>query len=111
MHPTKYSHKTIYPNLRGVSLRTNEIYLKQADESEENIKKVKENGIKGTTYISNWLNIPEFVMLDYMHLSIIGLFKRILNDLFDSANYQQEFYLGKKHKSLINTKINYNFKY
>ena len=68
------------------------MYEEQVKEAERLNEPFK--GIKERAFISNWITIPDSVILDYMHLSCIGAFKQIFNNLFDSTNHKKGFYIG-----------------
>jgi hypothetical protein len=53
------------------------------------------NGIKGETYLYNWIKIPNSILIDYIHLCLIGTFKKIIFDYFNLKNKKKQFYLGK----------------
>ena len=53
-------------------------------------------GVKGPTHLSKWLNIPDGVYLDKMHLCDIGTFKSIFNSFFDAKKKQEDYYLGQQ---------------
>ena len=84
LHPTQHeNHKTIYPN-RIVQIRTNKSYnndLKTALEIRTTF-----NGIKDHAYISLWLDIPDNVIIDPMHLCLLGTYKFMFNNFFLSKN-------------------------
>ncbi len=46
-------------------------------------------------HLSKWLNIPDGVYLDKMHLCDIGTFKSIFNSFFDAKKKQEDYYLGQ----------------
>ena len=96
LHPTiRNSANTcqIYPVMNNVKLRTKSRYTKQLRKSLDTNTPVK--GVKGFSYLSNLIEIPNGVLFDYMHMSLIGTFKSILNILLDSKNKKKEFYLGE----------------
>ena len=93
MHPTVWgTNKTVYPNMNNIELRTNELYNSQAITSQ--IKNKTYKGIKGFSYLSNWLNIPGSVLTDIMHAGYIGIFKAYFNSLFKSSNHTEAFSLS-----------------
>lgn len=53
------------------------------------------NGIKGPTILSKMIKIPDAVLIDYMHLICLGIYKKLLNIWFDSKNKNFDYYLGK----------------
>jgi hypothetical protein len=95
LHPTVYrDHKTIYPMMENIQLRTNKRYIEQVTEA-ENIKGCFK-GIKGFSYLSTWIEFPNNIIIDYMHLSLQGAFKAICNMFFNSENHSLGFYLGRR---------------
>jgi hypothetical protein len=68
----KYTFK---PN--EMFIRTEQIYKQQVQES-INRNDIFE-GIKGSTYLSNWLRLPTGTVIDYMHASLLGVTKHLLN--------------------------------
>lgn len=57
--------------------------------------KIPRNGVKGDCLLSELVNFPDGVPIDYMHLLCLGLFKTILSKWFDSENHKQDYYIGK----------------
>jgi hypothetical protein len=102
-HPTgRHSNKkTItYPIIdtdaqkySNIKIRSQTDYLNDLNHSIENLEIC--NGIKGETHLYNWIKIPNSICIDYMHLCLIGTFKKIVNDLFDSKNRKYLCYTGK----------------
>lgn len=86
--------KRIYKYNPNVEIRTNEIYNINVQISNASGK--PSEGIKGGCKLSEWLRIPENVVLDYMHLSLEGFVKQILSIWLDSSNHRLTFYLGKR---------------
>lgn len=93
LHPTVYTNKTIYPVLQNINLRTKQIYDEQVAEAVRT--GLTYFGIKDFSYLSNWITIPDNVLIDYMHLSIEGVFKVTFFNFFNSKNHDQPYYLGK----------------
>lgn len=83
---------TIYPVLKKIQIKTNENYVNDVNEAISKNKPV--NGVKGFTYLSNWLTIPESILYDYMHMCLIGSFKKMIEFFFDSKNKQKDYYIG-----------------
>ncbi|CAF0888461.1 unnamed protein product [Brachionus calyciflorus] len=73
--------------------RTNNDYNLQVKKAEN--ENIVFEGIKGFSYLSNWISIPEDILFDYMHLSLVGTFKKIFNNFFDKSNWQEKYYLNK----------------
>ncbi len=95
LHPTaRPEHTTIYPNLPNIEIRTHERYLKHVELSKTAHKNVYK-GIKGESYLSNWIELPDAQIKDYMHLCLQGSFKAIIMSLFNSINHRENYYLGK----------------
>lgn len=51
-------------------------------------------GIKGPSCLSEWIKIPEHVVLDYMHLCLEGFVKQITSIWMNSNNHKLQFYIG-----------------
>lgn len=106
MHPTERNSTNraqIYPVVHNLKVRTDRVYNDQVNKSIE----INDCylGVKGFSYFSNWISIPSCVIYDYMHLSLIGTFKYIMNMLLE--NNQTDYYLGL---FLYYFKIRFNFK-
>lgn len=93
-------------------IRTNEIYKEQVEEA----KRLNETyqGVKGESYMSQLIVIPDNCLFDYMHTSCIGTLEQMLNLwLFTKINSQNEinaWYLGKLFlNQLLVTDINIYF--
>ncbi|CAF0885152.1 unnamed protein product [Brachionus calyciflorus] len=94
LHPgVRKNRIMIYPILPDILIRTNEKYKIQVNEA----SKLNDTfeGIKGPSFLSNWIKIPDNLILDYMHLSLMGTFKKIFNGFFESSSWQKNYYLGK----------------
>ena len=94
LHPAEsFNRSIIYPNLAKIHLRSNANYELQVK------KALNENmsyeGVKGFSYLSNWIKIPDDVIYDYMHMCLLGTFRRVFNSFFDSIHWQEPFYLSK----------------
>ena len=50
-------------------------------------------GIKGSTNVSNWLVLPTCSIIDYMHASILGTTKHILNLLSIQISIQPKTFI------------------
>lgn len=73
--------------------RTNEKYLK--DVASSTTKNVITKGVKGPCYLSQFLLIPENVIIDYMHLACLGTMKKLCTLWFDTKYNNQEYYIGE----------------
>lgn len=96
MHPSERNSSntaSIYPILKEkIEIRTNSQYLKHVTKAVETNQAFK--GVKGFSFLSNWLDIPNSIIYDYMHMCLIGSFKAIINNLFSSKNNSTEYYMG-----------------
>jgi hypothetical protein len=100
LHPTaRNTNNTgqIYPLMENIKLRTNKRYKRHLKKA---IEQLVYKGIKGATYLTKWILMPNEILLDYMHLCLIGSFKSIISNLFDSKYKNKDlgfgsFYLGK----------------
>ena len=73
-----------------------EIRIKESYDIDSDLGSIKhpENGIKGKILLSQAINLPNAVPLDYMHLICLGIFKSLLLKWFDSDS-KKEYYIGK----------------
>lgn len=70
--------------------RTNESFENDADVGTFS---EPENGIKGKILLSQAINLPNAIPLDYMHLVCLGIFKSLLLKWFDSSS-KNEYFIG-----------------
>ena len=80
--------------------RTEKLYAEQVHDSQTLQTTV--NGIKGATYMSNWLTLPTYCIIDYMHASLLGTTKHLLNMWVSNNSRSKEYYLGQKLKNIDN---------
>ena len=52
-------------------------------------------GIKSKVKLRMLLDLPNALMLDYMHLILLGLFKSMSRLFFNSSNNRKSYYIGK----------------
>lgn len=52
-------------------------------------------GVKSKVKLGMHLNLPNALILDYMHLVLLGLFKSISKLFFDTSNKKKPYYIGK----------------
>ena len=76
-----------------MNARTEERYLQQVMEITTRLSVYK--GIKGKSYLSNWLSLPKSTIIDYMHGSLLGLTKQLLKTWLSVENNKQEYYICK----------------
>ena len=79
-------------SLKDFEMRTKETYERDANIG---TKKIPKSGIKGKTIISELVDLPDAIPIDYMHLLCLGLFKNILIQCIESSNHSFDFYIGK----------------
>ncbi|CAF0800918.1 unnamed protein product [Brachionus calyciflorus] len=95
LHPNsncdgKYQ-RSVYFYDKNIKSRTNDDYNLDVRNAEKTKK--RSNGIKGFTYLSNWISIPDCVLLDYMHLSLEGMTNWFLDHWLSDTN--TPYYLGR----------------
>ena len=78
-------------SLKDFEIRTKDSYQEY---SLTGTKKIPKFGIKGKTIISEIIDFPDGIPIDYMHLLCLGLFKKILTQWLDSSNHNFDFYIG-----------------
>ena len=120
LHPTIFTTKTIYPkletvknwkivkkdldgnitketqpfaSLQSIKLRSNKTYNEQVLQAVSSGRTYF--GIKGYSYLSEWIEIPRMVLYDKMHLTDIGTFKYLFNLLLDTNETKAPYGLGK----------------
>jgi hypothetical protein len=79
-----------FKDLQSINLRSKRIYNEQV------LQTCK--GIKGYSYLSEWVDIPRMVIYDKMHMTDIGTFKSYFNLLLDTN--KEDYSLGEK-KNLL----------
>ena len=80
----------IYDYKRSVQLRSNKLYVLQAQEAEDS--KSPFEGIKGQNILSQFCTFPDSILIDSMHL--FGIVKHFLFLWFNSKNSHEAYYLG-----------------
>ena len=91
------NHKYPY-NAEQLKVRTESRYMQQVNESIRNNACFE--GIKGATHLSKWLPLPTSIIIDYMHASLLGTTKHMLNIWLSLSNCKKEFYLGRKIRDI-----------
>jgi len=81
--------KTVFPYSKTIKPRLNCDYLQQVNQAQ--VLNQTYMGVKGKCWISQFINIPENVILDYMHLSCIGVVKSLMFLWIDSKRDDQWF--------------------
>jgi hypothetical protein len=100
----KGKKKRVYLHSKNTIIRRNQDYrehLKTLKELKKEGKLSKNGtyyGIKGPCWLSNYIRIPENIVLDYMHVTCIGTLEAILklwlNQYRDNNNNKNLWYLG-----------------
>ncbi len=89
---TNLAPKHHRPLTKSIEMRTAKVYRQHLAQSILSSKPFQ--GIKGPTHLSQWMNIPDGIYLDKMHMCDIGTFKSIFNSFFDTHKKNEKFYLG-----------------
>ena len=58
-------------------------------------------GVKGPVLLSKNVMLPMSMLIDYMHLICLGVFKAILDSMLNTKYHNEEYYLGIKYKCKI----------
>jgi len=85
--------KTVFPYSKNIKPRLNSDYLQQVQKAQ--VHNETYMGVKGSCWISRFINIPENVILDYMHLSCIGVVKSLMFIWLDSKR-DDKWFISKK---------------
>ena len=96
----------IYPFQKILKLGTNQIYLQSVELAEAFQNTYL--GIKEKCFLTNYINIPDQIPLDYMHLTALGTVKSMISYWIISKNHNEEYYLGKFKRTLNHSKIELN---
>lgn len=92
-----YESKVIYKYTSQLTPRDKQSYnasLKNVISSHKTNKNRSVNGIKGSTRLSEYINILTDVLYDYMHLCCEGYIKRFLNLITNSKSHKESYYIG-----------------
>lgn len=84
-------HKKMIYSQNNFDARSTESFNASALIGTENLPRY---GIRGKTKLSEFINFPDSLPIDYMHLLCLGIFKNIFKKWFDSKNKQSKFYIG-----------------
>jgi len=112
--------KTVFPYSKNIKPRLNSDYLYQVKRA--HIINDTYMGVKGSCWLSKFIQIPENIILDYMHLSCIGVVKSLKFLWLDSKREDNWFIsklsfikffwlsyfiliIGKKEIDLVNVKL------
>lgn len=93
------NHRHIFMPDEKHEVRTTNSISVDVDISNAEKKGKPVNGVKGKSILSDRLNLPEDVVIDYMHAVLEGVSKS-LSALFDSKCHKYRFYLGKQTKQV-----------
>lgn len=94
-----HNRSRIYPPHDQHLLRSSHQMKKWAAEAERG--KVTKFGVKGYSFLSEYLSFPESIPIDYMHSILEGVFKQLMKLWFDSSSHSQPYSL-RKHIACIN---------
>jgi hypothetical protein len=64
----------------------------------------------GRTFLNDYIDMPEQIIVDYMHATLEGVVKQLLNLWLDSKNHKRAFYLNNSiclDKVLLKNKISF----
>jgi hypothetical protein len=111
-HPTaRHSNRKtiVYPfkDFQNIKLRKQSNYLN--DLNLAITTGVVQYGVKGNTHLYNWISLPDSIIIDYMHLCLIGSFKRIICFLFETKNKNLICYTGIYLTLIIYCNNNFKF--
>ncbi len=67
-------NKRVFRYLENAQVRSSSLYKKQVKLVKENRNTQDSRGVRGSAYLSRWVQIPNGILLDYMHLSLEGTF-------------------------------------
>lgn len=94
----RVNNRMIYEFSKNIEIRSNSTYLKQVDIAINTGNTYQ--GVKGSTHLSNYLNIPDHILFDFMHCSCIGTCEQLLNlwlfERYDENRDPNVWYLGIK---------------
>ena len=83
--------KTVFPYSKNIKPRLNEDYLQQVEQTI--IQNAICKGVKGSCWLSQFIKVPENVILDYMHLSCIGVVKSLMF-LWLESKRDEKWFIG-----------------
>ena len=61
-------------------------------------------GVKGVSILSQDIQLPECIPIDYMHAILEGVFKRLMGCWFNSSNHGKPYYIGR-HVEAVNRMV------
>lgn len=77
---------------KEVLLRTNKSFEDSA--AAALISKESVDGIKGRSILLDFLELPDGLPIDYMHLINLGVFKLLFDFWFNSTHKEHSYYIG-----------------
>ena len=84
------------------NLRTAQQVMRWAQRAEESGSAVY--GVKGVSILSQDIQLPECIPIDYMHAILEGVFKRLMGCWFNSSNHGKPYYIGR-HVEAVNRMV------
>ena len=99
LNKNKRGNNFKFPNpSQKAKLRTETVYAQQVNKSIVTSSCVM--GIKGASYLSEWLVLPTCTIIDYMHACLLGTTKHLMNMWLSTTNRSKRFYLRSKVKDI-----------
>lgn len=97
IHGQHIDNKRQYPHHRPINLRSRRSFAMQASEAHRTQTRVY--GHLGKSILQHFLDIPlpDAIVIDYMHVSLLGHVKTIIVDLYRKLN--------TNHRSLLNDRL------
>ncbi len=88
----------VYPPDAPHKTRTSQKMMEWAKTAERENRSVR--GVKGESILSQVLQLPECIPIDYMHAILEGVFKRLMKCWFDSSNHGKPYYIGTRKEAV-----------
>ena len=85
--------KRVFLFSKSIQERTHDDYLKDVSKSLKNNKSSR--GVCGPSFFSNFINIVDQYLFDYMHVTIRGPLDDCLNLWLNSCYSSKDWYIGK----------------
>lgn len=84
-------------------IRTPSDMKKWAEEADRSGQVVR--GVKGSSVLSEELQLPQCVPVDYMHAVLDGVVKRLMKCWFLPSNYGEPYYIGGQHTKEVDRMV------
>ena len=89
--------KRVFLYWKSYIQRTHSDYLIDVKNAKNNLPS---RGVKGPCFLNKYINIPDQMLFDYMHVSIRGPQEQLLHLWFNSKNSNKPWYIGTKYLKL-----------